>query len=244
MYDRLKNLSAHGRKYFQFGASVCPPSCCRQASWPSSRPTFTARHLLGRVVVRPAEVLGAEQSEDRLRGDGSHEAALMVEPLRVALLGHAVAHERQARCAEREQLVRVDGKVAGVLAAERRLRRAVLEEVAGHPVVLAGTGEALDGLAPVAAVQLCAAFAGRADEHDGEALVERHRDERRLAVARHAFDADLLRVHGLLSLEVIERASTRPNPKRASAPQSSGFRGWPLLTRPMMPFVRPAPLSA
>ena len=33
--------SAQGMKYFQFGPSVCPPSCWRQASWPSSRPTFT-----------------------------------------------------------------------------------------------------------------------------------------------------------------------------------------------------------
>ena len=38
----FRNLSAHGMKYFQFGPSVWPPSCWRQASWPSSRPTFTA----------------------------------------------------------------------------------------------------------------------------------------------------------------------------------------------------------
>src|SRR4051812_44273767 len=35
-------LSAQGMKYFQFGPSVCPPSCWRQASWPSRRPAFTA----------------------------------------------------------------------------------------------------------------------------------------------------------------------------------------------------------
>ena len=39
---RSNNRSAHGMKYFQFGASVCPPSCWRQASCPSSRPTLTA----------------------------------------------------------------------------------------------------------------------------------------------------------------------------------------------------------
>ena len=33
---------AQGMKYFQFGASVCPPSCCRHASSPSRSPTFTA----------------------------------------------------------------------------------------------------------------------------------------------------------------------------------------------------------
>src|SRR6185436_13357126 len=39
---RLKYPSAHGMKYFQFGPSVCPPSCWRQASWPSSSETLTA----------------------------------------------------------------------------------------------------------------------------------------------------------------------------------------------------------
>ena len=80
------------------------------------------RHLLGHIVVGHAEVLGAEQSEDGLRGDGGHVAALVVEPLRVALLGHAVADERQPRRAERDQLVRIDRQIAGVLAAEGRRR--------------------------------------------------------------------------------------------------------------------------
>src|SRR5206468_11193839 len=37
----LMNLSAHGMKYFQFGPSVWPPSCCRHASCPSRRSTLT-----------------------------------------------------------------------------------------------------------------------------------------------------------------------------------------------------------
>ena len=37
----LRNLSAQAIKYFQLGPSVWPPSCWRQASWPSSRPSFT-----------------------------------------------------------------------------------------------------------------------------------------------------------------------------------------------------------
>ena len=67
-------------------------------------------------------------------------------------------------------------------------------------------------------MQLGAAFAGRADEHDREALVERHRDERRLAVARHAFDADALRIDGLVGLEVVERARRAPGPRAQRAP--------------------------
>src|SRR5258706_2810398 len=48
----------------------------------------------------------------------------------------------------------------------------------------------------------------------------------------------------------LESVSRQSNPRAApqaqarSEPQSSGLRGWPLLTRPMMPLVRPAPLSA
>ena len=133
-------------------------------------------------------------------------------------LGHAVADERQPRRAERDQLVRVDRNVAGVLAAERGLRRAVLQEVAGHPVVLAGAGEVLDGFAEIAAMQLGAALAGGADQHHREALVERHRHERRLAVARHAFDADLLRVDGLVGFEVVEAARGAPRPGAQRAP--------------------------
>ena len=47
-YDKLRSLKAggarlaQGMKCFQFGPSVWPPSCCRHARWPSSRPAFTA----------------------------------------------------------------------------------------------------------------------------------------------------------------------------------------------------------
>ena len=48
------------------------------------------------------------QVERRLRGDGRHIAPLLIEPLRVPLLRDAVAHEGQARRAERDQLVRIE----------------------------------------------------------------------------------------------------------------------------------------
>src|SRR5262245_56773457 len=101
------------------------------------QPDVDRWHLLGLVVVRTAETFRAQQSEDRLAGNGGHEAALMVVPLRVALFRDAVADEGQPRRAQRDQFVRIDWNVPGRLAAERRLRRAVLEEVPGHPVVLA-----------------------------------------------------------------------------------------------------------
>ena len=205
-------------KYFQFGPSVWPPSCWRHASWPSSSPTLTARHLLLHVVVRHAERLRAEQAEHRLRGDRGHVAALLIEPLGIAAFGNAVADERQPRRAEREQLVRVDGNVAGGLAAERGFLGAVLQEVARHPVILARAGEVLDRLAEVAAVQLGAAFARRSDQDHGKALVVGHRHQRGLAEARDALDPDLLRVDGLVGLEVVEAARRAPGPGAQRAP--------------------------
>src|SRR5207248_1206543 len=57
-----------------------------------------------------------------------------------------------------------------------------------------------------------AAFAGGADEADGEALVVRHRHDGRLAVARQPFDADAPGVHGLVGLEIVEGAAGAPGP--------------------------------
>ena len=55
--------------------------------------------------------------------------------------------------------MRVHRDVSGILAAEAGLGRAVLQEVAGHPVILARAREILDGLAEVAAMQLGATLA-------------------------------------------------------------------------------------
>ena len=88
------------------------------------------RHLLFHVVVGRAKVLRAEEAECRSGRDRGHEAALLIEPFRVALLGHAVADERRTRRAQRDQLMRIDRQIAGVLASEARLGCAVLQEVA------------------------------------------------------------------------------------------------------------------
>src|SRR5437660_1090276 len=69
-----------------------------------------------------------------------------------------VADEDGPGRAEGDQLVGVDRQVAG------SQRAAVLEEVAGHPVILARAGEVLHELAEGAAVQLGPPLAGGADE--------------------------------------------------------------------------------
>ena len=85
-------------------------------------------------------------------------------------------------------------------------------------MIAARAGEVLHQLTEDTAMQLCAAFAGRTDEADGEAPVVGHRHERRFAVARQAFDADLFCVHCLVGFEIIERAARAPSPRTQRAP--------------------------
>jgi len=124
--------------------------------------------------------------------------------------------------------VRVDRDVVGVLAAERRLGRAIFQKIARHPVILAGTREVFHGLAEIAAVRLGAAFAGRADEHERKTRLERHGDERGLAVARDAFNADVPSIHGRQRLKIIESARRAPTP---------GAQRTPLLRRAVVALV-------
>ena len=100
-----------------------------------------------------------------------------------------------------------------------RVQRAgVLDEVPRHPVVFARAGDVLNQLAKIAAMELRTAFARGADETDCESRVVRHRDERSLAVAREPLDPDLLGVHGLVGLEVIECTAGPPCPRTQRSP--------------------------
>src|SRR5262249_24647927 len=114
--------------------------------------------------------------------------------------------------------MRIDGEIAGILAAKRGFGSAVLEEIAGHPVIFVRTGEIFDGFAKIAAVAFRAGFAGRADEDESEARVEGHGDESGFAVAGNAFDANLFRVHGLVGFEIVKTARCAPRPCTQCAP--------------------------
>src|SRR5580704_4435537 len=57
-------------------------------------------HDGGLVVASDVEATRAEQPKDTAGVDGCHPTALMVEPLRIALLRHAIADEGKARRAE------------------------------------------------------------------------------------------------------------------------------------------------
>jgi hypothetical protein len=170
------------------------------------------------MIFRRRQPPGAEQTEHWSGGDRGHVAALLIQPPRIALLGDAVADEGRPRRAQGDQLVRVDGQVTGSPAAQTRLRRAVLQEVAGHPVVLPRSGQALDCLAEVAPEQRRAALAGGADKDDCKARLERHRDQGRLAKARYALDAHACGVDRRVGFEEVEGARSTPGPRAQGAP--------------------------
>src|SRR5436190_3510653 len=123
------------------------------------QPNIHRRHSLLHVIVGDAKAARAKQTEYRLCRDCCHEASLVIEPLRITPLRNTVAHERETRRAEGEQLVRIDRYIVRGLAPEGGCRGAVLQEVTGHPVILTHAGEILDRFAEVASMQLGSAFA-------------------------------------------------------------------------------------
>src|SRR5690606_4866080 len=92
------------------------------------------------------------------------------------------------------------------------------EEVARHPVIAAGTGEVLDGLAEVAPMQFGAALARRTDQHHSETFIEGHRDQRGLAIARDAFNAYALRIDFTHCFQIVEGTTGTPTPRAQCAP--------------------------
>src|SRR5580765_984630 len=67
-------------------------------------------------------------------------------------------------------------------------------------------------------MELGSAFTRGSDQDDGEALIEGHGHQRRLAVARHPFDADFPGVDGAIRLEIVEAARGTPGPRPQRAP--------------------------
>src|SRR5439155_25149228 len=88
----------------------------------------------------------------------------------------------------------------------------------GHPVLFVRCGDVFHQLAPIAAVQLDATFAGGADKGYGQARVIRHGHDRSLAIARVALQAESLGVHGFIGLKLIQSAAGAPGPSPQGAP--------------------------
>src|SRR5262249_34959718 len=173
------NPSAHFRKYFMLGASVCPPSCCRQASCPSSRPTFTPG------ILALCSEMPSPFAPSRLNTGLAATAAVKLpcwSSHLASLLRQSVTDESQARRTQGDEFVGVYRQVARILAAEHGVRRPILHEVASHAVVFAA-GEVLHRFAKVAAQEGGAALAGGTHKDHGKALVKGHGDKRRLSKA-------------------------------------------------------------
>ena len=142
-----------------------------------------------------SQVLLSQQFVHRTGGYGGEEHAFGVGPS--VAVGGSGADEHRARRAERNQLVRIHRHIARVQ------RSGVLQEIAGHPMVFIGRGDVLHRFSKIAAVQLQAALAGRADEGDGESLVVGHGDRGSFTVTGVAFDADAFGIHRFVSFEII-----------------------------------------
>ena len=112
----------------------------------------------------------------------------------------------------------VHRNVAGVLAAEFGFRRSVLQKVAGHPVVLARTGQILDGLSKVSPMELGSPFSRGRDQSRRKSLIKRHRDEGGLAITGNPFDADSPGIDRRFRFQVIERPRGTPRPGSERSP--------------------------
>src|SRR5260370_21721379 len=112
--------------------------------------TVSQRSLDGRKLAGP-QILAAQKPVNGPGAHCSYEHALAVHPS-IAFAGGATADEHGTRRTQGDQFMRVHRQIVP------GQRAGVLEEVAGHPVILARTGDVLNDLAPIAAVELVAAF--------------------------------------------------------------------------------------
>src|SRR5579871_171976 len=175
------------------------------------------RHLRRPVIPSHVQALCPKQPKHTASVNGSHKAAELIKPLRIARLRNSITNKRQPWRAQRDQFIRIDGNVSRRLTPKRRLRRAVLHEVPGHPVIFAA-GQILDGLAEIPPQQSRSAFSRRSHQHHRKALIHRHCQKCGLAEARHTFNADMFRIHRGISFQIIQSPTCTPSPSPQRAP--------------------------
>jgi hypothetical protein len=71
-------------------------------------------HFCSSVITFHLKALGAEQGKYSAPRLHRYEAPLVVEPPRLTLLRNTVADEGEARCAEGDELIGIDGNVSPV----------------------------------------------------------------------------------------------------------------------------------
>src|SRR5678816_4221177 len=87
---------------------------------------------------------------------------------------------------------------------------AVLEVVAGHPVIFVGSKDVFDELPVFPAMQFCSARTRRTHIRNGETLIKRHRNDRGFPVSGMTLKPDLLCIDGLIRFEVVQRTARAP----------------------------------
>src|SRR5579872_1239315 len=109
-------------------------------------------------------------------------------------------------------------EVFGSFGTEGGLGGAIFHEVSGHPVVFAA-GETFYRFAPIAPVELGAAFAGRPDKAHGEAGLEGKRDECCFAIPGDPFYAYVFSIdHWFARFEIVQGSCGSPGPGAKGAP--------------------------
>ena len=103
------------------------------------------KRRLHRREGRRSHILLAQQLVDRPSRRGSQEHPVGVDP--AVAFGSSTTDEDRTWSAEGDQFIGIDGKIIGML------WTGIFEEIAGHPVVLLGSGYVFQHFAPVAAIE-------------------------------------------------------------------------------------------
>src|SRR5688572_10202607 len=62
-------------------------------------------HALALVIIGGPKILSAQQTKHGPGSDGGHEAALLIEPFGISLLGNSIANESEPRSTQGNQLL-------------------------------------------------------------------------------------------------------------------------------------------
>ena len=85
-------------------------------------------------------------------------------------------------------------------------------------MIFAGPRKILDLFSKIASVWFNATFPGGAHQHGSKPSIERHGNERSLAITRNTFDTNALRINALVRLQIIKTARGAPAPRPQRTP--------------------------
>src|SRR5438874_2410842 len=149
-------------------------------------------------LIRPQPLL-PQQAEYRSRGHCSQKLALGIRP---EVLVTSLKKYRPRRD-QRQEHIRI----------HRRLVRVVAQFlIIGAKLISESHIQVLDCFAIIATAQSRSAFAGTTGDHHGETRIVSARPKYGLSQSRHSQDRYALRVHALVSLQIIQSPAQTPRP--------------------------------